>query len=348
MIINGAGVLLAAIVLFGIFMSFQSFRTMVLGALKNIPPLPLAIKQRLDAMSTFVIWIFIAIMVVVIIRALVRAANCRDQANGGRTMFETFLGADEMPPQPTQMQQLTQQVVRAADRAAQNLDEIITLVDPTCSLVKLTEDAYANSQAALSESELALPASDQQRLQSERLTRARGQFARRRKLFGALQSGAPMLECFTSAATATADEATLLAAVKQLHQILENTESRAAILSAEQMRVALLFVQKSKDQELGTSDAATSGGAMLDSSMPPAVSPDALRGTALMAYANQLLVREHRINMQVSDLKQDISNLQQSIEAMKATAVRTMSGTPNMTDMRAGLTAIQAQQQQRP
>lgn len=347
MTFNGVGLLFAAIVLFAIFMSFQSFRIQVLGALKNLPELPPMFKQRFDTLPTFVVWILIVTAIIIVIRALVNAVTCSEKVQG-RNLFETFLGADEMPPQATQMQQLTQQVIRAADRAAQNLDEIITLVDPTCSLVKLNEDAYANSQAALSESELALPAQDQQRLQSERQTRARGQFARRRKLFGALQSGAPVLECFASAATA--DEAALLEAVKQLYQVLENAESRAAILSAEQMRVALLFVQKSKDQELGTTDAALGGaGSAGNFTQAPAVSPDALRGAALVAYANQLLVREHKINMQVSDLKQDISNLQQSIEAMKATAVRTMSGTPNIADMRAGLTAIQAQQQlQRP
>ena len=293
-----------------------------------------AAKQVGKNIEPLILWGFIAFTIMYGILLILRAITCTKPGGGtNKHFFESFA---EMP---NTTEELTQRVIAATDRVTQNLEDLVSLGDPTCSIVRNVEDAYINDQAALSEAELQTSPADQSRLRTERQTRARTQFLKRRKLCAGLNSTAPILECFVG----TSSEDSLQNAVNQLQQVLDNTESQAAIQSAEQMRVALLFAQRMMSKAMeGFVDLAPTAVAASDAMLPvrPTSPTVALTGNALKQYAYGLLKREDELNITVAGLKQDISNIQASLNGAQNTAARALSGKPTAADIAGGINVL--------
>jgi hypothetical protein len=172
---------------------------------------------------------------------------------------------------------------------------------------------------------------DQERIQSERETRARTQFLKTRSLFTSLQSKAPVLECFADANNEFCLN-TLRENLQKLQQILDNTESQAAILNAEQIRVALLFSQKVRDD----ADMPEGFVGQSDNTFSPSPAIDSMDQTALMTYARSLINRTYILSSSVKSSKSDIAKIQKQIAEDMAKGARVLKGEPTSDDIEDG------------
>jgi hypothetical protein len=167
-------------IVFGWIVTRYDFRTIMISPV---------VKQAIQDMQPVLWWGAVAATIMFGIVMILKFANCGGGSQGGssgrsgrrRNMFETFASNDDANVAKainimlansekstsndyarvaaaidntlkTANPNIVNSWVRwAITEVSKLLDQILTLVDPTCSIVKTTEDAYVKAQSALTE-----------------------------------------------------------------------------------------------------------------------------------------------------------------------------------------------------
>ncbi len=223
---------------------------------------------------------------------------------------------------------LLQQIQAAIRRIEENGEIILDQTDSTCSLVKDVEQGYVGARAApTDDSEYDLPKEEQDKRRVAREARAAASFQENRRVYASLRNSVvPLLECFqTQVSEDSAEDLELRAACTELQTLLENQEVLLQVQKSTQVQIALEFANKQLNRAEGFQTA------------PSTRTLATLRGPALIATAQQLLLRELDLYVAILRNEQELKATQDRVKKQmyKASLVQKGNFNPTTQDLRA-------------
>jgi hypothetical protein len=214
----------------------------------------------------------------------------------------------------SQMQNRLVQIRAIKDRLQSDLDDLNDVADGTCSIMSQIRDSYiANNSAPTDESEYSLSKELQTKRMEERKRRAVLRFETEKKQFVALHGKKPVYECFAASASDVTDvETELRDEVNELITMIDSAEIRLAAEKSDQLDSLLGFNAKYLKKAV---DATTVEGFLAE-----------LRGTALIAKADELLGLAATVHERIVALKKKLANQQAVAKSLNAQAANAEQG----------------------
>ena len=215
--------------------------------------------------------------------------------------------------------------LRSATTLVQDtLDTMNDAADETCNIMKEVEQVYVgNSSAPTDEAEFNLPAAQQKERRAERERRAKLRFAEERKIYS-IMNKKPILECFSASEQDIKDaEDELSQIVNEATTVLDNAEVKMAAEKKEKIRSLLNFNARYLKKAINT---ATAEGFWAE-----------LRGTALLAKADELLGKAKTTYNEIQALKKDVKLQRQAANELTKKASNLGDGKYETSDIAAGM-----------
>lgn len=214
------------------------------------------------------------------------------------------------------------QIQAAIARLQENAEIVIDQTDSTCSIVKDVEQGYIGARSApTDESEYDLPKEEQEKRKAARTSRAATSFSENRRVYSSIRDSlVPMLECFQSeVVTDTEEDLDLRMACQELQTLLDNQEVLVQVQKSTQVQIALEFANKQLNRAEGFQTSS------------PSQSLTTLRGPALIAIAQQLLLRELDLTIAILRNEQDLKATQDRVKKQMYKASMIQKGDFNAT-----------------
>lgn len=200
------------------------------------------------------------------------------------------------------------------DQLEIDMESLNNMSDDTCNIMSQIQQIYVgNSVAPVEQEEYNLPEAEQKKLQESRKRRAILRFEHEKKQYMALNNKKTILECFSADQDDLAEaEQTLSDAVADLINIIDSAEVRLSARQGERIDSLLGFNAKYLKKAL---DSATVEGFVQQ-----------LKGTELIAKADELIGQAITVHNKVLDLRKQVDQQKRAAKSLNVQAANLDNG----------------------
>lgn len=238
----------------------------------------------------------VGVIVIMLFAHLIRYLASKCLPDQTKSFYEHFESANDWS---------VSAVRNRIDRIRQMKSEIMaygenvgTLADETCTIMKNVEDAYINNAKQFKNPEdYKLPRDQQDRKVAEQTRLARQRFADQKELYSAVNGDKPLLECFyADEDDVVRAESELNNEINELEKILDMAQVKAAVLKKEKTRMSLGFALPYLQDAVKSMNEAKTEGFYVER-----------RGAALIARADELLGKATTMKNELADLNKQLN-----------------------------------------
>ena len=186
-------------------------------------------------------------------------------------------------------------------------ENVGTLADDTCAIMRTVEDAYINNAKQFKNPEdYKLPREKQDAKIADQTRLARQRFADQKLLYSAVNGDKPLLECFyADEDDVVSAESELNIEVNELEKLLDDAQVKAAVMKKEKSRMTLGFMLPYLQDAVKSMGSEKKEGFFVER-----------KGPALIARADELLGKAVAMKNELSDLGKQLDQENQMVRIL--------------------------------